>query len=91
MNRLSKRQIGRAGAPLWAQRIAGMRGELRLNQANVREKIRCLGHDSIALGSTALSSQEGDATSSLAGWPATPTATSSCSVRDGKPDFRWQE
>jgi len=27
-----------------------------------------------------LSSQEGDATSSLAGWPATPTEASSCNV-----------
>ena len=49
MNRLSDRQISRAGAPLWAQRIAGLRGELRLKSANVREKIRCLSHDGIAL------------------------------------------
>jgi DNA-binding transcriptional regulator YiaG len=32
MGRLSKRQISPADAPLWAQRIAGLRGELRLNQ-----------------------------------------------------------
>jgi DNA-binding transcriptional regulator YiaG len=38
MGRLSKRQISRAEAPLWAQRIAGLRGELRLNQPTFAKK-----------------------------------------------------
>ena len=39
MNRLPKRQISRAGAPLWAQRIAGLRGELRLSQPTFAKRL----------------------------------------------------
>ena len=39
MNRLSKRQISRASTPLWAQRIVGLRGELRLTQPTFGERL----------------------------------------------------